>query len=284
MKIGLFGINFGLCGNVDSMTSIATAAEAAGIESVWTGEHVVLPDPRVAPSPSDPQTPFLDPAVALSHIAAHTTRLRLGTGVIILPQRNPLVLAKELASVDVVSKGRLIFGLGAGYLEPEFRALGAPFEDRGAVTDEAIEAVKALWTMEKPAYQGRFFSFEGIDSQPRPVQRPHPPIVVGGMSRSAARRAARYGNGWFGFLTDIEATTRSLEWIEAYIADGLRPAELGGVEISVTPPMRLTREVADRYEEIGVHRIIPLSAATTLDEALRVVDTLGEIASQFRHH
>ena len=284
MKIGLFGINFGLCGNVDSMTSIATAAEAAGIESVWTGEHVVLPDPRVAPSPSDPQTPFLDPAVALSHIAAHTTRLRLGTGVIILPQRNPLVLAKELASIDVVSKGRLIFGLGAGYLEPEFRALGAPFEDRGAVTDEAIEAVKALWTMEKPAYQGRFFSFEGIDSQPRPVQRPHPPIVVGGMSRSAARRAARYGNGWFGFLTDIEATTRSLEWIEAYIADGLRPAELGGVEISVTPPMRLTREVADRYEEIGVHRIIPLSAATTLDEALRVVDTLGEIASQFRHH
>jgi len=284
MKIGLFGINFGLCGNVDSMTSIATAAEAAGIESVWTGEHVVLPDPRVAPSPSDPQTPFLDPAVTLSHIAAHTTRLRLGTGVIILPQRNPLVLAKELASVDVVSKGRLIFGLGAGYLEPEFRALAAPFEDRGAVTDEAIEAVKALWTMEKPVYQGRFFSFEGIDSQPRPVQRPHPPIVVGGMSRSAARRAARYGNGWFGFLTDIEATTRSLEWIEAYIADGLRPAELGGVEISVTPPMRLTREVADRYEEIGVHRIIPLSAATTLDEALRGVDTLGEIASQFRHH
>ena len=106
------------------------------------------------------QTPFLDPAVALSHIAAHTARLRLGTGVIILPQRNPVVLAKELASVDVVSKGRLIFGLGAGYLEPEFRALGAPFEERGDVTDEAILAIKALWTMEKPAYNGRFFSFK----------------------------------------------------------------------------------------------------------------------------
>ena len=104
MKIGLFGINFGVAGNVDSMIEIAKAAEASGIESVWTGEHVVLPDPRVAPSPSDPQTPLLDPAVALSHIAAHTSRLRLGTGVIILPQRNPLVLAKELASVDVVSK------------------------------------------------------------------------------------------------------------------------------------------------------------------------------------
>ena len=279
MKIGFFGINFGLAGNVDAMIRIAKAAEAAGVESVWTGEHVVLPDPRVPPSPSHPQTLFLDPAVALSHIAAHTTRLRLGTGVIILPQRNPIVLAKELTSVDVVSKGRLIFGLGAGYLEPEFRALGAPFEERGAVTDEAIEAIKALWTMEKPAYKGRFFSFKGIDSQPRPVQKPHPPIVVGGMSRSGARRAARYANGWFGFLTDIEATARSLEWIEGYIADGLRPVELGGVEISVTPPMRLTREVVNRYEEIGVHRLIPVSAATTIDEAIRFVENLGEIAS-----
>ena len=226
------------------------------------------------------KTPFLDPAVALGHIAAHTTHLRLGTGVIILPQRNPVILAKELASVDVVSKGRLIFGLGAGYLEPEFRALGAPFEDRGAVTDEAIEAIKSLWTMEKPAYHGRFFSFESIDAQPRPVQKPHPPIVVGGMSRSAARRAARYGNGWFGFLTDIEATARSIEWIEGYVAEGLRPADLGGVEISVTPPMRLTHDVVARYEEIGVHRLIPVSAATGLDDAHRFVDTLGEFASR----
>jgi len=277
MKIG---INFGVASNVDAMIEIAKAAEASGIESVWTGEHVVLPDPRVAPSPSDPQTPLLDPAVALSHIAAHTERLRLGTGVIILPQRNPLVLAKELASVDVVSRGRLIFGLGAGYLEPEFRALGAPFEDRGAVTDEAIEAIKALWTMEKPAYKGSFFSFEGIDSQPRPMQKPHPPIVVGGMSRSGARRAARYGNGWYGFLTDIEATARSLEWIQGYIANGVRPAELGEIEISVTPPMRVTREVIERYEEIGVHRLIPVTNATTVDEVLRFVDEIGKIASR----
>jgi probable F420-dependent oxidoreductase len=279
MKIGLFGINFGVAGNVDAMIHIAKAAEASGLESVWTGEHVVLPDPRVPPSPSDPQTPILDPAVALSHIAAHTSRLRLGTGVIILPQRNPVVLAKELASVDVVSNGRLIFGLGAGYLEPEFRALGAPFEDRGAVTDEAIEAIKALWTMEKPAYKGRFFSFEGIDAQPRPVQKPHPPIVVGGMSRNGAKRAARYGNGWYGFLTDIEATVQSIEWIRGYIASGVRPDDLGEVEISVTPPMRLTPAVVDKYAEIGVHRLIPVSNAMTLDKLRRFVDDLGQIAS-----
>lgn len=280
MKFGLFGINFGVAAGVDAMIHIAKAAEASGIESVWTGEHVVLPDPRVAPSPSDPQTPFLDPAVALSHIAAHTTRLRLGTGVIILPQRNPVVLAKELASVDVVSNGRLIFGLGAGYLEPEFRALGAPFENRGAVTDEAIEAIKALWTMEKPAYKGRYFSFEGIDSQPRPVQKPHPPIVVGGMSRNGARRAARYGNGWYGFLTDIEATAQSLQWIQSYIESGERPSQMGDIEISATPPMRITPEVVDRYEEVGVHRLIAVLNATTLDDALRFVDKIGEIASR----
>lgn len=279
MKFGLFGINFGVAGDVNAMIHIAKAAEASGLESVWTGEHVVLPDPRVEPSPSDPQTLFLDPAVALSHIAAHTSRLRLGTGVIILPQRNPLVLAKELASVDVVSNGRLIFGLGAGYLEPEFRALGAPFEDRGAVTDEAIEAIKALWTMEKPAYKGRFFNFAGIDAQPRPVQKPHPPIVVGGVSRSGARRAARYGNGWYGFLTDIEATVQSIEWIRSYVANGVRPDELGEVEISVTPPMPLTKVVVDRYEEIGVHRLIPMTNAASLAEVLRLVDKVGDIAS-----
>jgi probable F420-dependent oxidoreductase len=280
MKIGLFGINLGVAGDVDAMISIAKAAEAAGLESVWTGEHVVLPDPRVPPSPSDPQTPILDPAIALSHIAAHTTRLRLGTGIIILPQRNPLVLAKELASLDVVSKGRLIFGLGAGYLEPEFRAIGAPFDDRGAVTDEAIEALKAMWTMDKPAYAGRFFSFNGIDAQPRPVQKPYPPIVVGGMTRYGARRAARYGNGWYGFLPDIEATTRCLEWIQGYIANAERPAELGDIEISVTPPMRLTPDIIKRYEAIGVHRLIPVCTATTPDDALRFVDKLGEIASR----
>jgi len=280
VKIGFFGINFGLVASVDAMIGIAKGAEAAGLESVWTGEHVVLPDPRVPPSPSDPQTPFLDPGIALSHIAANTERLRLGTGIIILPQRNPLVLAKELASLDVVSRGRLIFGLGAGYLEPEFRALGAPFEDRGAVTDESIEVLKALWTMDEPAYQGRFFSFSGIDAYPRPVQKPHPPIVVGGNSHSSARRTARYGNGWYGFRTDIEATAQNIEWIQGYIASGERPAELGKVEISVTPPMRLTPDTVDRYSDIGVHRLIPYFTGTTVDQALRFVLRLGEIASR----
>src|ERR1700758_275856 len=124
MKYGLFGINFGPCAEPDTAIRVAQAAEAAGLDSVWTGEHVVLPDPQVPPSPVPPGVAMLDPAVALAFVAGATQRVRLGTGVIILPQRNPLVLAKELASLDVLSGGRLIFGISVGYLAPEFRALG----------------------------------------------------------------------------------------------------------------------------------------------------------------
>src|SRR5690242_294705 len=124
MKYGLFGINFGPCAAPEAAVRVAQAAEAAGLDSLWTGEHVVLPDPHVPPSPAPPDLPMLDPAVALAFVANATQRIRLGTGIIILPQRNPLVLAKELASLDVVSHGRLIAGFGAGYLKPEFDALG----------------------------------------------------------------------------------------------------------------------------------------------------------------
>ncbi len=278
MKIALFGINFGVAADPDAMVAIARAAEAAGLESLWTGEHVVLPDPQAPPSPAPPWLPFLDPAAALAHVAAHTQRIRLGTGIIILPQRNPLVLAKELTTVDVVSRGRLIFGLGAGYLEPEFRALGAPFAERGKVTDEAIQVLKALWTMDKPAFHGRFFSFEGIGAQPRPVQKPHPPIIVGGQSRGAARRTVRYGNGWYGFLMTIEQTEEMVQFIQHYVERGERPADLGPIELSVTPSLPPTRETVERYAAIGVERLIFFTNATSLDESLRFVDTLGSLA------
>jgi probable F420-dependent oxidoreductase len=283
MRIGLFGINFGLCGDVGAMVRTASAAEEAGLESLWTGEHVVLPDPQAPPSPAAPRTPFLDPSVALAHIAAHTQRIKLGTGIIILPQRNPVELAKELASVDVVSGGRLIFGLGAGYLEPEFRALGANYPERGAVTDEAIDVLRALWTQDKPAFSGRYFRFSGIDAHPRPVQRPHPPIVIGGMSRPAARRAVARGNGWYGFFTNPELTARSLGWIREAVAAGERPADLGPLEISVTPPPPITQDLVKQYQELGVHRLVALAPAgfagpRDVDGMLRFVDELAELA------
>jgi probable F420-dependent oxidoreductase len=187
MKLGLFSMNMGARSQPDGLAAAAQAAEAAGFDSVWAGEHVVLPDPQVPPSPMAPQDPALDPLLALTWAAAATATVRLATGIIILPQRNPVVLAKQLATLDVLSRGRLLFGIGVGYLEPEFRAIGANFEDRGAVTDEFLEAMSHLWYDERPAYEGRFVSFSGVDAHPRPVQRAIP-VIVGGHTPSAYRR------------------------------------------------------------------------------------------------
>ncbi len=271
MKLGYFGIGSGPCADPDTAIAVARAAEESGFESLWTGEHVVLPDPRVRPSPAPPQFPMLEPGIALAHVAAETRRVRLGTGIIILPQRNPLVLAKQLASVDVVSKGRLEFGIGVGYLEPEFRALGVPFSDKGARTDEYIEAILALWTMEKPSYKGRFVAFDGIDAHPRPVQRPHPPVVVGGMSQAAFRRAVARGNGWYGFALDLEGTRRALQGLERAAREVERPSPLGPLVVSVTPSQPLDRDALRRFEELGVQRLIPLTTERTAQGAVDFV-------------
>lgn len=280
MKLGLFGINMGRLAAPEMAAKAAQAAEAAGYESVWTGEHVVLPEPRTPESPLPSGYPMLDPLVALSYLAAATSRVRLGTGIIILPQRNPVVLAKELASLDVLSKGRLIFGVGVGYLKPEFDAIGAPFAERGARADDYLAAIRALWTMDKPAYQGRFARFSGVDAQPRPVQRPHPPIVVGGWSEAAFRRAARSAQGWFGFNMDVDAAARRIASLKAAVAAAGRPAELGPLEISIATPRRpLDRDEAARYRDLGVDRLI---VQTVAREPAAMLAEIGEIADRLR--
>jgi len=276
VKIGVFGINTGPCAAPATAAKVARAAEAAGFESVWTGEHVVLPDPQAPPSPAPPRHPMLDPAVALGFLAAHTERLRLATGIIILPQRNPVVLAKELASVDVLSRGRLIFGLGAGYLRPEFEAVGASFHDRGARTDESIDAIRTLWCDAQPRFAGRTVRFAGIDAHPRPVQRPHPPIVVGGTSAAALRRAVAKGNGWYGFLRDPDTARADLAGLAAARGEVERPDALGALEISITPPPRLDLDGARRYRDLGVDRLVLLPHARDEATLLRWVDETAE--------
>src|SRR5215471_2197246 len=236
MKFGLFSINAYAAVEPRTLVRVARAAEAAGFESLWGGEHVVLPDPQAPPSPMAPADAILDPAIALTYAAAVTTRVRLGTGIIILPQRNPLVLAKELASLDVLSGGRLIFGIGVGYLEPEFRALGAPFAERGAVTDEYLAAMRAIWTEARPVFRGRHVAFEGVQARPQPVQKPTPPVVIGGRTRAAFRRAVTSGHGWYGFGLDADATARCVAGLRAASAEAERPTALGPLEIGVTPP------------------------------------------------
>lgn len=277
MKFGLFGINTGVLADPDASARAARAAEAAGFDSVWTGEHVVLPDPQAAPSPAPPSMPMLDPAVALAYIAAHTSTIALATGIIILPQRNPLVLAKELASLDVLSRGRLWFGYAAGYLHQEFAALGIPFDDRGARCDEYLEAMLEVWGSESPAFEGETVRFRGIDAHPRPVQQPHPRLIVGGHSAPAFRRAVRRANGWYGFALAPEAVARCIDGLHRAAAECDRAAGLGDLELTVTPPAGpVDAATVDEYRRLGVARLVMLPRARDLESTIRFVEDTAE--------
>jgi len=262
VKIGFFGVNTGIYSDPECSARIACAAEEAGYESVFSCEHVVIIDPREAPSPLPPHSRQLDQAVTLAFMAAHTQRLRLGTGIVILPQRNPVILAKALASLDVLSAGRLLVGVGVGYVQGEFDAIGVPFEERGPRTSEHIEAMRALWTQDSPSFEGRFSNFSGIQSLPQPVQDPHPPILVGGLSKPALRRAVQQGNGWFGFNTDLESTAAAVRGLEAAAQEVERPASLGPLELSVTPPPGpVDLDLQRAYEDLGIERIVVMRSA-----------------------
>jgi probable F420-dependent oxidoreductase len=274
MKIGLFGINNGIYTDPDVARRVAQAADRAGLDSLWTGEHVVLPDPQVSPSPAPPQFPMLHPPAFLCFLAAVTERIRLGTGITLVAQRNAVVLAKEMATVDVMSRGRLILGVGAGYLEPEFRALGIPFHERGARTDESIAVMRELWTAKKPAFEGRFWRFSGIDAQPRPVQKGGPPIVVGGGSDGAIRRAVALGQGWYGFAMDVATAKQHIDRVRAQERQAGRKDRL---EISITPRGGLTAEKVREYREIGVDRLMPILPQTTESDALATIEQLAKL-------
>ena len=277
MKFGIFGLGTGVA-NPETITTIAQAAEAAGLESLWTGEHVVLPKPRVAPSPADPDLPFLHPSAILSYLAAVTERVLLGTGVVLIAQRNPVVLAKEIASADVLSGGRVLFGVGAGYLEPEFAALGAEFHTRGARTDEAIDALRCLWNDEDPSFEGEFNRFSAIDAHPRPAQAGGVPILIGGHSRAALKRAVQRGNGWYGWAQTPEQTRDLLAQIGEIGSIVERPAELGELEITITPPARLTADAVEQYAEAGVHRLVSLMSRHEAG-MLRAIELLHDLDS-----
>lgn len=278
MKFALFGINAGPCATPQVSRSVAQAAEAAGFESLWTGEHVVLPDPQEPPSPAPPLTPLLHPSTALSHLAAVTSTIKLGTGITLLAQRNALVLAKEMASLDVLSEGRLILGLGAGYLKAEFDALGVNFEERGPRTDEYMDAMRELWTSDNPTFSGRFVNFSGIQSRPKPVQAGGPPYVIGGTSPAAFRRAVTHCQGWYGFAMDHDTTAKCLEGLRAAADKYERPSSLGELEVSVTPREPLTRKDADLYAEMGVNRLILLQTGRNESDLLAFVE---ETANNF---
>jgi probable F420-dependent oxidoreductase len=204
MKLGLMYANIGAAMAPEGAAEIARHAERAGFESLWTVEHVVVPAGYESKYPYNrsgkmaggDDAPIPDPLIWLSFAAAHTETVKLATGMLILPQRSPLITAKEFATLDVLSRGRAMLGVGIGWLREEFEAIGVAFEGRGRRADEAIEAMRVLWSQDEPTYQGQTVSFRDARMWPKPVKRSIP-VVVGGHGEAAARRAGRLGDGFF---------------------------------------------------------------------------------------
>jgi probable F420-dependent oxidoreductase len=260
MKFGIMFANAGPWSQPDNAGAMAEAAEATGIESLWTVEHVVVPKgyrsaypySKSGRMPGGEDTPIPDPLIWLSWMAARTTRVRLCTGVLILPQRPPAVTAKEVATLDVLSGGRVSLGVGVGWLAEEFAVLGVPFEERGPRTDEAIEALRAFWTQDEPTYHGRYYNFDGAISLPHPVQPGGVPIVVGGHTKSAARRAGRLGDGFFPAQGGLDVLPGLLDVMRAAAKDAGRDPDA----IEITSGGSQEPEVIKRFADLGVDRMI----------------------------
>jgi probable F420-dependent oxidoreductase len=220
MKFGIAFANAGRFAEPDAAVEMARAAEDAGFESLWTVEHVVVPSGYTSTYPYDPsgkmpgpeETPIPDPLIWLAYLASATSRIKLATGVLILPQRNPLVLAKELATLDQLSGGRLHLGIGVGWLEEEFDAIGVPFAERGKRTDDHVAAMRALWTEEKASHHSAYTDFTDCILSPKPAQGTVP-IHVGGHTDIAARRAGRLGDGFFPATGSHEELGRLFELV-----------------------------------------------------------------------
>lgn len=234
--------------------------ESLGCESLWTVEHVIVPDTYQSTYPYDqsgkmslrPGDDLPDPLHWLTFCAALTSRLKLGTAMLILPEHNPVTLAKRLATVDVLSGGRLIAGVGVGWLREEYDAVGVPFADRGRRADEYLGAMRALWTQWPASYEGELVRFQGVHSEPRPTRATGVPIVVGGHSRAAVRRAARFGDGLYPLGVDLAGMAALLELLRVECAAiGRDPAE---IEITARAPGQ--RATVQALAELGVTRVV----------------------------
>ena len=221
MKFGFSLSNNQGIEDVQSIIRLATRAETLGFDSVWASDHVFNVSyvyERIG------DRPYYDPLTILSYIAAVTTRIGLGTSVLVLPYHHPMRLAKAAATLDVLSGGRVMLGVGVGVIAEELNAMGSPYEERGARTDEAIAIMQALWTQSRPSHHGRVYQFSGMAFAPKPLQKPHIPILIGGVSRAAIRRAARLGNGWHPTALAPEVLRESMRYLaEQAQAAGRRP-------------------------------------------------------------
>ena len=263
MKYGAFLPHIGPLARGDVVTNIrmtAQTAEALGFDSVWAADHIVIPQqissryPYTATGafPMDPTEPLLEPLSVLSFVAACTTKVRLGTAVLVLPHRNAVVTAKTVATIDVLSRGRVILGVGVGWMEEEFNALNASFAQRGPLSDEAVAVMKELWTSEHPHFEGKFHRFPEVACEPRPVQKPHPPIWIGGHTGPALRRIVEYGDGWAAVVFNPQEFAERLDKLREKAAKAGR--DLSKITLCVSPrgkrPEAMIEDIP-RYQELG---------------------------------
>jgi probable F420-dependent oxidoreductase len=300
-----FGIAYPNLLDGEQIKRFAIRTEELGFESIWAGDHIVFPAGPVAgypytesgtfQRPSD--VPFIEPLTLLSFIASVTSRIKIGTTVIIVPYRHPLVQAKMFACLDVLTGGRVICGVGVGWLKAEFDALDAPYAERGAMTDEYLQIFKCLWSEAVPSYQGRFHQFADITFEPKPVQKPHIPIWVGGHSRNAIRRAVHHGDAWHPTRQTPEWVAERLPYLRSYAEAQGRDADT--IKISLKRALHFTdmglqqgsgplttgtvigtaADVLDdikRCEDIGIEQVTFDFRSNELDECLRVIERLAE--------
>jgi probable F420-dependent oxidoreductase len=261
----------------EQLAPVARRADALGFESVWVAEHLVFPSrftsryPYAADGvpPIRPDSPLLDPLVVLTHVAAATERIRLGTNVYLLPLRHPLATARMATTLDVLSGGRLTLGIGVGWLAEEFEAAGVDFATRAGRTREYVRALRALWTEDEPAFQGRWVAFGPVRFEPKPVQRPHPPIVFGGESAAALRRAAALGDGWYGVGHTPATAAAQVAALRALLADAGRGTAPFEYTVSITTPTPARADLA-RFADAGVDRVVcvPWTRGREAEEAL----------------
>ena len=264
MKFGIWIPNCRHLATPDIIRGAAVRAEQLGYDSVWVSDHVVVPDANVV---NFGETIF-DPLVTLAVIAGATSRVRLGTTVLIVPYRNAVVTAKMISSLDALSGGRVVFGIGAGWVAAESAMLGVPFAERGAMTDEYLEAMQELWTKQAPSFAGKYTQFSGLKFEPKPVQKPHPPIWVGGHSKAALRRTVQFGAAW-------HPINRSPDELRASRAELSRLCQARGR--AVPPALTLRNDV----RIVGPGEVAPKSThggRVIAGEPARLVEQIAELA------
>ena len=287
MKIGYSLSNNQGMEDIQGVIDLATRCEDLGFDSVWASEHVFNVSyvyDRIG------DKPYYEPLTVLTYVAAKTSTIGLGTSVLVLPYHNPIRLAKVAATLDVLSGGRMMLGVGVGVIEEELEAMGSPFAERGAITDETIAIMKELWTKEDPSYQGKYHSFSDMKFTPKPVQKPHIPIIIGGTSKAAIRRAARSGAAWHPTALSPEVLAQGMEYLkEQVVTAGRDPSE---VEVSVSAAIGSTHnhnryslgedpeevlERAQKYQEMGVGRLV-VSPNTRDQSQLRpIMEMIAEV-------